>query len=118
MALLLISSRNARPQRRARPEMPVLVEGYKLLPRLAFPLLSRVDQAVWLIPTSKWGCTAFSQRGSLWSIAVRTCDPERALTNFLARQAVLAQREGRSYNAGEVPLHSRSLHASAHSPKR
>ncbi len=32
-------------------DMPVLVEGYKLLPRLVAPLLSQPDQAVWLIPT-------------------------------------------------------------------
>src|SRR5215468_5002616 len=60
-------------------DVPVLVEGYKLLPRLVFPLLSRVDQAVWLIPTPEWRCTALTRRGSLWSIAGRTTNPETAL---------------------------------------
>ena len=68
--------------------VPVLVEGYKLLPRLVFPLLSRVDQAVWLIPTPEWRRTAFARRGSLWSIAGRTSDPEKALANLLARDAL------------------------------
>ena len=69
-------------------DVPVLVEGYQLLPRLVFPLLSRVDQAVWLIPTPEWRRTAFSQRGSLWSIAGRTSAPQPALANLLARDAL------------------------------
>ncbi len=38
--------------------VPVLVEGYKLLPRLVAPLLSRLDQAVWLLPTPSFRRTA------------------------------------------------------------
>ena len=37
----------------APTDVPVLVEGYKLLPRLVFPLLSRSDQAMWSIPTPR-----------------------------------------------------------------
>ena len=44
-------------------DVPVLVEGYKLLPRLVSPLLSRPDQAAWLIPTPEWRRTALQQRG-------------------------------------------------------
>jgi hypothetical protein len=84
-------------------EMPVLVEGYKLLPRLVFPLLSRVDQAVWLIPTPEWRRTAFSQRGSVWSIAGRTSDPERALANLLARDALYTQEVARQAVALQLP---------------
>jgi hypothetical protein len=71
--------------------VPVLVEGYKLLPRLVFPLLSRTDQAVWLIPAPEWRRAAFSRRGSLWNIAGRTSDPETALANLLARDALFTQ---------------------------
>ena len=71
--------------------MPVLVEGYKLLPRLVAPLLSRPDQAVWLIPTPEWRRIALSRRGSLWSIAGQTSDPEKALANLLARDALYAE---------------------------
>lgn len=84
-------------------EVPVLVEGYKLLPRLIFPLLSRVDQAVWLIPTPEWRRTAFSQRGSLWSIAGRTSDPETALTNLLARDALHTEEVARQAAALQLP---------------
>lgn len=69
----------------------VLVEGYQLLPRLVAPLLSRPDQAVWLIPTPEWRRTAFSQRGSLWSIAGQTGDPEMALASLLARDALYTE---------------------------
>jgi hypothetical protein len=72
-------------------DVPVLVEGYKLLPRLVAPLLSRPDQAVWLIPTPEWRRTALSRRGSLWSIAGQTSDPEKALANLLARDALYAE---------------------------
>lgn len=76
-------------------DVPILVEGYKLLPRLVFPLLSRVDQAVWLIPTPEWRRTALSRRGSLWSIAGRTSDPETALANLLARDALYTEEVAR-----------------------
>ncbi len=84
-------------------EVPVLVEGYKLLPRLIFPLLSRVDQAVWLIPSPAWRRTAFIQRGSLWSIAGRTSDPETALTKLLARDALYTEEVARQAAALQLP---------------
>lgn len=72
-------------------DAPVLVEGYKLLPCLVAPLLSQPDQAVWLIPTPAWRRTAFGKRGSLWSIAGQTSDPETALANLLARDALYTE---------------------------
>lgn len=72
-------------------DVPVLVEGYKLLPRLVAPLLSRLDQAVWLIPTSSFRRTAFCRRESLWSIAGQTSDPQTALANLLTRDAIYTE---------------------------
>ena len=85
-------------------DVPVLVEGYKLLPRLVFPWLSRVDQAVWLIPTPEWRRTAFSQRGSLWSIAGRTRDPQTALANLLARDALYTEEVARQAAALQLSI--------------
>jgi hypothetical protein len=85
-------------------DVPVLVEGYKLLPRLVFPWLSRVDQAVWLIPTPEWRQTAFSRRGSLWSIAGRTSDPETALANLLARDALFTEEVERQAAALQLSM--------------
>ncbi len=84
-------------------EVPVLVEGYKLLPRLVFPLLKRGDQAVWLLPTPAWRRTAFSLRGSLWSIAGRTSDPQTALKNLLARDALYTEEVARQAAALQLP---------------
>jgi hypothetical protein len=83
--------------------MHVLVEGYKLLPRLVSPLLSRSDQAMWLVPTPEWRRIALSRRGSLWSIAGRTSDPETALVNFLARDALYTEEVKRQAAALQLP---------------
>lgn len=85
-------------------DVPVLVEGYKLLPRLVAPLLSHPDQAVWLIPTPEWRHTAFSARGSLWSIAARTSDPETALTNLLTRDALYTEEVFKQAVALRLPV--------------
>lgn len=76
-------------------EMPtdqlILVEGFKLLPRLVAPLLSQPNQAVWLIATPQFRRAALESRGSLWSIAGRTSHPDRALSNLLARDAIYTE---------------------------
>ena len=85
-------------------DVAVLVEGYKLLPRLVAPLLSRPDQAVWLIPTPEWRLTAFCRRGSLWNIAGRTSEPEKALANLLARDALYTAELKRQATALQLTL--------------
>lgn len=67
------------------PVAPILVEGFRLLPRLVAPLLSRPRQAVWLLPTPDVRRMAFDARGFTWTIPSRTRDPERALRNLLKR---------------------------------
>src|SRR5215472_13829173 len=85
-------------------DVPILVEGYKLLPCLIAQLLSRPDQAVWLIPTPEWRRTALSRRGSLWSIAGRTSDPQTALANFLARDALYTEEVARQAAVLQLPI--------------
>ncbi len=85
-------------------DVPILVEGYKLLPRLVFPLLSQPNQAVWLIPTPEWRRTALERRGSLWSIAGRTSDPQTALANLLARDALYTEEVFRQAMALQLPI--------------
>src|SRR5438876_2071792 len=85
-------------------DVPVLVEGYKLLPRLVSPLLSRPDQAVWLIPTPEWRRIALSRRGSLWSIAGRTSDPQTALANLLVRDALYTEEVARQAAALQLTI--------------
>jgi hypothetical protein len=85
-------------------DVPILVEGYKLLPRLVAPLLSRPEQAVWLIPTPDWRRTAFARRGSLRSIAERTGDPQTALANLLARDALYMEEVFSQAMALQLPF--------------
>jgi hypothetical protein len=70
---------------------PVIAEGFRLLPALVDPLAGHA-RAVWLLPTPQFRRTAFEERGSLWSIANRTSDPERALHNLLERDAMFTER--------------------------
>lgn len=73
----------------AMPEgTPILAEGFKLLLRLVSPLLTRPDQAVWLLPTPEVRRSVFDSRGSTWTIPRKTSDPEKALANLLARDGL------------------------------
>jgi hypothetical protein len=69
-------------------EPPILVEGFRLLPRLVAPLLSTPDQAVWLAPTPAFRRTAFDGRGFTWEIPGKSSDPDRALSNLLDRDCL------------------------------
>jgi hypothetical protein len=66
-------------------EPGVIAEGFRLLPRLVKPLLAAPGHAVWLLPTPCFRRVAFAGRGSLWKIAGKTSDPDRALRNLLER---------------------------------
>ena len=67
-------------------EPGVIVEGFRLLPRLVKPLLSVRTQAVWLLPTPAFRHQVISGRGgSSWGFLAKTSDPERALGNLLER---------------------------------
>jgi 2-phosphoglycerate kinase len=74
----------------ARPG--VIVEGFRLLPWLVIPLLADLDHAVWLLPTPEFRRAAFDSRGTLWEIARKTSDPERALANLLERDRMFTER--------------------------
>ncbi|HEX6656185.1 MAG TPA: hypothetical protein VF153_08250 [Candidatus Limnocylindria bacterium] len=69
-------------------DRPVLVEGFRLLPRLVAQQLTRPRRAAWLIPTPALRLAAFEARGTLPQIAGRTSGPQRALRNLLERDAL------------------------------
>jgi 2-phosphoglycerate kinase len=73
-------------------DRPIVAEGFRLLPRLVAPLLSRSDQAVWLIPSPAFRRAAFEARSFTWEIPDKTSDPERALANLLARDELFTDR--------------------------
>jgi hypothetical protein len=84
-------------------EPPILAEGFRLLPRLVAPLLSRSDQAVWLVPTPEFRMAAFEARDFTWEIPGRTSDPKRALANLLARDELFTDQVAREAAALELP---------------
>ena len=73
-------------------EPGVIVEGFRLLPRLVKPLLAEPSHAVWLLPTPDFRRAAFHSRGSLWAIARKTSNPEVALRNLLERDRMFTER--------------------------
>ncbi|MDQ3870271.1 MAG: hypothetical protein M3301_01480 [Chloroflexota bacterium] len=85
-------------------EPPVLAEGFRLLPRLVAPLMSRADQAVWLLPTPEFRRLAFDARGFTWEIPRKTSNPERALANLLARDELFTRDVAREAAALNLPV--------------
>jgi hypothetical protein len=74
------------------PDCRVVAEGFRLLPDLVKPLLHVTDQSVWLLPTTEFRLAAFERRGTLWNIAGKTSNPERALQNLLVRDGLFTDR--------------------------
>jgi len=74
------------------PDQAIVVEGFNLLPELVKPLLSHPSQGLWPIPTPEFRLAAFKSRGTLWSIAEKTSNPERALSNLLERDRLFTIR--------------------------
>ncbi|MEO0743841.1 MAG: hypothetical protein AAFY49_00710 [Pseudomonadota bacterium] len=66
----------------------VIAEGFRLLPRLVAPLLGDTRHALWLLPTPAFRRRAFDARGTTWDIPQRTSNPDVALANILARDAL------------------------------
>jgi 2-phosphoglycerate kinase len=71
---------------------PVIAEGFRLLPGLVKPLLAEPAHALWLLPTPAFRRAAFESRGTLWEIARKTSDPDRALRNLLDRDRMFTRR--------------------------
>jgi hypothetical protein len=67
-------------------EPGVVVEGFRLLPRLVGPLLTTPTHAVWLLPTPEFRAGVVQSRGgSASGFFAKTSDPERAVHNLLER---------------------------------
>jgi len=67
-------------------EPGVIVEGFRLLPRLVRPLLWVPAQSVWLLPTPAFRQAVFESRGGAASgFLAKSTDPEMALRNLLER---------------------------------
>ena len=86
------------------PYERIIVEGFRLLPDLVKPLLNKVNQGIWLLPTPEFRISAFKSRGTLWAIAERTSNPDRALANLLERDRLFTKRLEVSARIYDVPM--------------
>jgi 2-phosphoglycerate kinase len=86
------------------PEPQVIVDGFRLLPGLVKPLLAVARQAVWLLPTPDFRRAAFESRGTLWGIAGRTGNPDKALSNLLERDRMFTDRLCQETKELELPV--------------
>jgi hypothetical protein len=86
------------------PDQAIIVEGFRLLPEFVKPLLYRPNQGIWLIPTPEFRLAAFKSRGTLWSIAEKTNNPERALSNLLERDRLFTIRLRGMIESSGVPF--------------
>jgi hypothetical protein len=77
---------------RLPPEPAVIVEGFRLLPRLVKPLLPARNRAVWLLPTPEFREAVVESRGgSVSGFLAKTSHPEEALRNLLERDRLFTE---------------------------
>jgi hypothetical protein len=85
-------------------EQGVIVEGFRLLPRLIKPLLSLPGHAIWLLPTPAFRQAVIESRGGADSgFLSRTTDPKRALHNLLERDRMFTEILRKETTRLEVP---------------
>ena len=77
---------------RLPPEPAVIVEGFRLLPRLIEPLVPARNRAVWLLPTPEFREAVVESRGGAESgFLAKTSHPEKALRNLLERDRLFTE---------------------------
>lgn len=79
---------------RALTPGPLIVEGFRLLPRLVAPLLEGDARAVFLLPTPQQRLAAFDGRTPAESFWTGTSDAALALRTLLERDRLFTQRVG------------------------
>lgn len=72
-------------------DVVVLVEGFRLLPRLVAPHVSDPRHAAWLLPSPDFRQEAFGAREEAQAFWAPTSEPERALGNLLARDEIFTE---------------------------
>jgi 2-phosphoglycerate kinase len=89
---------------RIATNVPMIVEGFRLLPHLVKPLLSASDHAVWLLPTSEFREATIERRGGRTSgFLAKTSNPVQALQNLLERDRMFTDRLREEVKRLELP---------------
>lgn len=85
-------------------DAPVIVEGFRLLPRLVKPLLATPRHAVWLLPTPEFRRAVMEDRArSPNGFLNRTSDPPKALVNLLERDCLFTDMLRREAQRLDLP---------------
>jgi 2-phosphoglycerate kinase len=85
-------------------EPGILVEGFRLLPRLVAPVLSSPPRAVWLLPAPEFRQAAVESSGQpAWGFLLKTSDPERARRNLLERDRMFTDMLREETSRLDVP---------------
>jgi hypothetical protein len=77
------------------PDQGIVVEGFRLLPRLVAPLLADRRQAVWMLPTADFRAFAVDKRAKATGrpgFIHQTSDPDRVAWNLAQRERMFAER--------------------------
>lgn len=86
-----------------RPDAPVIVEGFGLLPELVAPLLDDPRQGLWLIPTEAFKRASWERR-SKPGFRTQVSDPDRGAANLWDRDLLLAAEIERQARALELKV--------------
>jgi len=69
----------------------LLVEGTALLPRPVASVLTKKNQAIWIIPSADFQIVHYAEREWAWDIAAQCRDPEAAFHNWMERDIRFAE---------------------------
>ncbi|HYO49274.1 MAG TPA: hypothetical protein VEW94_05430 [Chloroflexia bacterium] len=71
---------------------PILAEGAALLPECVAPLLTRWNQAIWVVPTEHFQRTQYARRDWVKNILRQCRQPNEAWENWMGRDAAFARQ--------------------------
>lgn len=71
---------------------PILAEGAALLPECVAPLLTRRNQAIWVVPTEHFQRTQYARRDWVENILRQCQHPSEAWENWMGRDAAFARQ--------------------------
>jgi len=89
-------------------EMPkhksLLVEGTALLPAEVIKVLTKRNDAIWIIPSGDFQTAHYSEREWAWNVVAQCSDPEAAFHNWMERDIRFANWVEAEVTALDLPI--------------
>ena len=77
----------------SRPKTtPILVEGAALLPHMVAPLLTDLNNAIWMVPTPEFQVEHYKKREWIYRILDQYDDPDLAFSNWMESDSGFTQK--------------------------